>query len=108
VDLSLGGTAWFRIPEPAVPRLLLTGVTDAELDGARFARTGWTFYLANTFGLCIRLTPTGLDRQLVDLALLVSTQDPGWDDSGVALDLAEQVLKTPDCTDGGRRVSWSS
>jgi hypothetical protein len=69
-------------------------VADAERDGARFTRDGWTFHPAYVSGLCVRLTPTGLDRHLVDLALLVSTQDPGWDDPGVALDMAERVLKT--------------
>ncbi|MEU0924545.1 hypothetical protein [Streptomyces malaysiensis] len=94
VDLSIGGTMWYRIPEPAVPRMLLTDVADAECGGVRCTRDGWTLYLAYASGLCIRLTPDGLDGQLVELALLVSTQEPGWDDSGVALDMAERVLKT--------------
>ncbi|SEB60208.1 hypothetical protein [Streptomyces melanosporofaciens] len=94
VDLSVGGTAWYRTLEPAVPRLLLTDVTHSERDGARFTREGWTLYVAYASGLCVRLTPTGLDGQLVDLALLVTTQGLGWDDSGVALDMAERVLKT--------------
>jgi hypothetical protein len=66
VDLSLGGTAWYRVPEPAVLRLLVTSAADAERNGARCTRDGWTFYLAYVSGLCVRLTPTGLDRQLVD------------------------------------------
>lgn len=94
VDLSVGGPAWYRTPEPAIPRLLLTGLADAVRDGARFTRDGWTLYLAYASGLCVRLTPTGLDEQLIDLALLVTMQEPGWDDSGVALDMAERVLKT--------------
>ncbi|AGP58340.1 hypothetical protein [Streptomyces rapamycinicus] len=94
VDLSVGGTTWYRMPEPAVPRMLLTAVADAEHDGVRFTRDGWTLYLAYASGLCVRLTPNGLDGQLVDLSLLVTTQGPGWDDPGVALDMAERVLKT--------------
>ncbi|MGA5506897.1 hypothetical protein [Streptomyces umbrinus] len=69
-------------------------MADAERDRVRFTRDGWTFCLAYSSGLRVRLTPTGPDGQLVDPALLVSTQGSGWDDSGVARDMAERVLKT--------------
>lgn len=94
VDLSLGGTTWHRTTEPDTARTLMTSAHDAQRDGAHLTRHGWTFYLAYPSGLCARLTPTGLDGQLIDQALHVVIQDPGWDDPGTAMELAQRVLRT--------------
>ncbi|MFM9442559.1 hypothetical protein [Streptomyces acidiscabies] len=94
VDLSLSGTTWHRAATPDTACALMTSASDAQRDGARLTREGWTFHLAYPSGLCARLTPTGLDGQLVDQALHVAIQEPGWDDPGTAMELAQRVLRT--------------
>jgi len=100
-----GGTALSRTPPPgrgprdrsAIPRppeRRTATDTDARRDQARFTQDGWTFHLAYPSGLCARLTPTGLDGQLVDQALRVVIQQPGWDDLDTAMELAQRALKT--------------